>query len=99
MPTFVYRNGMMVDKHTGAPMLSDEDKKRVLETPRVFGDAEGYQSPITGDWIDGRRARRYDLEKNDCVPAQDLKPYGYKGKKLTNRRFIQKHGLQDLSEQ
>ena len=99
MPTYVYRDGIMVDKHTGAPMLSDEERNLPLQAPHGFSDFGGYQSPITGDWIDGRRARRYDLEKNDCVPAQDLKPYGYKGKKLTNRRFIQKHGLQDLSEQ
>lgn len=98
MPTYVYRNGQMVDKHTGEPMLTKAERNRPLQVPRGFGDFEGYESPVTGEWVDGRRARRYDLEKNDCVPAQDLKPYGYSGRKLKNRRFIEKRGLQELSE-
>lgn len=96
---YVYRNGQMVEKDTGLPMLNQEERARPLQVPRVFGDMEGYTSPVTGEWIEGRRARRYDLEKNNCVPAQDLKPYDYKGRKLKNKRFIEKRGLQHLSEQ
>lgn len=82
----------MVNKETGEPMVSGDWKP---VTPQVFGDLEGYYSPIDGSWIEGRRARRYDLEKNNCVDANDLST----PKKLKNKRFIEKHGLQHLSEQ
>lgn len=94
MPTYVMRQGRMVDKATGAPMLSEDERKRPVPTPMTFGDMEGYESPVDGSWIEGRRARRYDLEKNNCIDANDLRT----PKKLKNRRFIEKRGLQHLSE-
>lgn len=94
MPTYVFRNGAMVDKHTGAPMLTDEDRARPVPTPRVFGDYEAYQSPVTGEWIEGRRAREYDMKKHGCVDGNDFVPAG--GRKLKNERFARKHGLEHL---
>lgn len=91
---YVYRNGRMVEKDTGLPMLNQEERARPPQLPRVFGDYEGYQSPIDGSWIEGRRARRYDLEKNNCVDANDV----VKPRKLRNKRFIEKRGLQGLAE-
>lgn len=92
---YVYRNGQMVEKDTGLPMLNQEERSRPPQVPQIFGDIEGYQSPVDGSWIEGRRARRYDLEKNNCIDANDLRTE----KKLKNRKFIEKHGLQHLSEQ
>ncbi len=63
-----------------------------LACPYVVGDISPYQSPIDGKVIGGRRERRYDLEKNNCVDANDLRTE----KKLKNKRFIEKHGLQKL---
>lgn len=80
----------MVDKHTGEPMVTGPWQP---VAPRVFGDLPGYQSPIDGRWIEGRKARRYDLESNNCVEAGDSKP-----RKLRNRRFAEKHGLTHLLE-
>ncbi len=94
MPTFVYRNGRMVDKATGEPMVSDKNRARPPAAPRVFGDFEGYQSPITGDWIEGRRARKYDLERHNCVDGNDIGSPS--GGKLKNERFAKKHGLEHL---
>jgi hypothetical protein len=91
MPTFVLRDGVMVDKATGEPMNSGDWQP---VAPMVAGDTPGYRSPIDGSWIDGRRARRYDLEKNNCVDANDLSP----PRKLKNARFAQKHGLDHLLE-
>ena len=90
MATFVYdkERGIMVDKATREPMNTGEWKPSV---PLVFGDLPGYQSPIDGSWVDGRRARKYDLEKNNCVEAPDVK-IG----KLKNPRFAKKHGLEHL---
>lgn len=95
MATYIYSKelGRMVDKATGAPMVSDEDRKKPLQMPRVFGDLPGYQSPIDGKWIEGRRARKYDMESNNCVDAND---FSSGPKKLKNERFAKKHGLQHM---
>jgi hypothetical protein len=36
--------------------------------PDVMGDLPAYESPITGELIDGRRARREDLKRHNCRP-------------------------------
>lgn len=91
MPTFIYDRATdrMVDKATGEPM---NPEGAPLAAPRVFSDLPGYRSPIDGKWIEGRRARAYDLESNNCIEAPDLKLGG----KLKNERFAKKHGLQHL---
>jgi len=38
--------------------------------PAVFGDLPGYESPITGEWVEGRRARRNDLARHGCRPYE-----------------------------
>ncbi|MDX5367906.1 MAG: hypothetical protein LPL29_00870 [Alphaproteobacteria bacterium] len=91
MAVFVLRDGQMVDKATGEPMNAPDAP---LATPQVRGDLPGYRSPIDGKWIEGRRARRYDLESNNCVDANDL-PSPTKGR-LRNERFARKHGLSHL---
>ena len=64
--------------------------------PRVFSDIEPYQSPASGEYIGGRAAKRDDLKKHDCIDAAEL---GRAPRKLKNKRFIKKHGLESLSEQ
>jgi hypothetical protein len=41
-------------------------QRRPSEAPVVHGDYEGYTSPITGEWIEGRRAHREDLKRHGC---------------------------------
>ena len=94
MPTFVYRGGRMVNKATGEPMVEGPWAPAV---PMVASDLPGYQSPIDGKWVEGRRARAYDLEKNNCVDANDFIPAG--GRKLKNKRFAAKRGLTHMLEQ
>lgn len=89
------RTGQMVDAD-GFPMLNQEERARPLQAPRVFGDLPGYQSPIDGQWVEGRRARRYDLESNNCIDATDLP--SPTGGKLKNERFAKKRGLEHLLE-
>jgi hypothetical protein len=92
MPIYVLRGGRMVDKSTGEPMTTGDEP---LACPTTFSDTPGYASPIDGRWIEGRRARRYDLESNNCVDANDLS----KGpRKLKNARFAKKHGAEHLLE-
>ena len=92
MPVYVYRDGRMVDKATGEPM-NDPAAPWAPVTPATFGDIAGYQSPIDGAWVEGRRARRYDMEKHNCVDANELRSGP---RKLKNERFAKKHGLQHL---
>lgn len=66
MPTYVWRNGDLVNKDTGEPMVI-YDPLWEPESPYIVFDTPGYVSPVSGKWVDGRSARREDLKKNDCV--------------------------------
>lgn len=81
----------MVNKVTREPMVAEGAP---LATPATFGDLPGYASPIDGKWVEGRRARAYDLQSNNGVDANDIS----KPKKLKNARFAKKHGLEHLLE-
>lgn len=96
MPKYVLRDGRLVDKDTGLPMLNQEERARPLQTPASYSDLPGYRSPIDGRWIEGRRARKYDMEKNGCIDANDL-PRKTNGK-LKNAKFAAKHGVTHLLE-
>lgn len=88
MPIYRWTTDGWVDKHSGERMAIPE---REPQCPQVISDTPGYQSPIDGKWIEGRRARRYDLEANNCVEYEpSLSPT--KGK-FKNKRFCEKHGL------
>jgi len=39
---------------------------RHICAPAVLGDYPGYNCPITGDWIEGRRAHQENLKKHGC---------------------------------
>jgi len=91
MATYVFsaQIGAMIDKATGE-LMNDPDAP--MATPSVVADTPGYTSPIDGSWIEGRRARRYDLEKNNCVDmGRPAAP-----PKLRNKRFAQKHNVEHL---
>lgn len=40
---------------------------RARPSPLIWLDLPGYDSPVTGKWIEGRVARREDLKRNECV--------------------------------
>lgn len=44
--------------------------QKQLCAPLVVADLPGYQSPVDGRWIEGRKARREDLARNNCVPYE-----------------------------
>ena len=91
MPTYVYRDGVAVDKHTGQPMLSPAEKARRPELPMVMG-FKAYECPITGKEIRTLGQHKANLEKHNCVDANDL-PSPTNGE-IRNERFAKKHGLQ-----
>jgi putative FmdB family regulatory protein len=44
--------------------------KVILHAPRVFGDFEGYESPASGKWVEGRRARERDFQETGTRPYE-----------------------------
>ena len=83
----------MVDKVTREPMNAVDGP---VGTPMTFGDLPGYSSPIDGKWVEGRRARSYDLQSNNCVDAGDIHP---KPRGFRNAEFAAKHGVSHLLRQ
>jgi len=98
MATYVYdkEQDCMVDKATRLPMLTAEERARPLQTPKTYADLPGYRSPIDGKWVEGRRARAYDLQSNNCIDANDLPK---KASGLKNAAFAAKHGVSHLVDQ
>ena len=45
-------------------------EKVILHAPRVFSDYEGYESPASGKWIEGRKAREEDFARTGCRPYE-----------------------------
>ena len=44
--------------------------KVIITAPRVFSDFEGYESPASGKWIEGRRARLEDFARTGTRPHE-----------------------------
>lgn len=47
-----------------------ERAQKILSAPMVVTDLPGYSSPVDGRWVEGKRARREDLARNNCVPYE-----------------------------
>lgn len=89
MPKYVLRATGWVDPATGEAMPVPDRNGVCL--PRYTPDTPGYASPITGEWIEGRSARREDLKKHNCVEAGDMPRLN--GGKMRSEKFARKHGL------
>lgn len=55
-------------KPTACPSCGEVGEKRIFTPQVVCDDLPGYQSPIDGRWVEGRRARAEDLRRNGCHP-------------------------------
>lgn len=91
MTIYVLRNGVMVDKATGTPMLDAEQAKRVPAVPMVL-NFKPYACPITGKEISTLGQHYSNLKKHDCVEANEVG--SPTGGEIRNPRFAAKHGLQ-----
>lgn len=89
---YVWRDGEFRHPQTGEAMPIPV--RNEVCAPRVQSDISEYRSPIDGSLISSRSARRYDLEKNDCVEVDPPK----KKRAYKNPHFAQKRGL-PLSEE
>jgi len=96
MSVFVRKDGIWVDKKTGAPMLSEAERNAEIALPYIMGDIPEYTSPIDGNVITSRSQRREDLKRNNCVDANDfLSPT--QGR-IRNKAFAEKRGLKVSEE-
>lgn len=93
MPTYKVIDGVgLVDKQTGERAALSQFWQPVA--PYVVSDIPDYASPITGEIISGRAARREDLKKHNCIEVDPPKrPRGYK-----NPSFAKKRGLPLIGE-
>lgn len=46
------------------------DSRQQSLAPAVWDDLPGYESPVSGRWIEGRRARRDDLARTGSRPYE-----------------------------
>jgi hypothetical protein len=54
-------------------MCCEEKTEICIVAPAVAPDIPGYESPVTGKWIDGKSARREDLRRSGCRPYESSK--------------------------
>lgn len=54
-----------------SPICCDIKTDICIVAPQVAPDLPGYESPVTGKWIEGRAARREDLKRTGCRPYED----------------------------
>ena len=80
----------MVNVETGEPMV-DPASPFVPVVPMHVPDIEPYLSPVSGEYIAGRRAKRADLDKHNCIDAGDLP--SPTGGKIKSRRILEKYKL------
>jgi hypothetical protein len=89
MTRYVWTKDGFRDPATGEAMPLPA--RRGVCAPSVVPDTPAYRSPITGEWIEGRKARREDLKKHGCVEAGDLPRLN--GGRVKSEKFAKKHGL------
>ncbi len=57
----------VAERNDEPPVCHDEPMRRVLVLPPfVRGDYQGYVSPASGKWVEGKKAHIDDLARSDC---------------------------------
>jgi hypothetical protein len=64
-----------------------EFMQRRGEGPMVVPDLPGYESPVTGKWVEGRAARREDLKRTGCRP--------YEGREAEQKEINRQRAYED----
>lgn len=77
MPLYDYRCGHCLARATIQKRLAQLDRlegcpkcgqamARQISAPRIAADYAGYSCPVTGKWIEGRRAHEENLRQQGC---------------------------------
>ena len=82
------RRRFRYDPDTDA-MVEITDDMTLAAAPAVFGDYEGYTSPIDGKWVEGRRARDEDMKRHGCRPYDPSERVEYKAKIAAEERKLE----------
>lgn len=91
MPVYrVADDGSLIDRATGQKLVI---KRKSIARPMIISDIEPYKSPVTGEVIGGRSARRDDLKKHDCVDARELGDSFGKRKGVKSEKWAKRLGL------
>lgn len=93
MPIYRYdpARDCMVDKETGEPM-NPAPHEGAFPCPRVQSDIAPYLSPVDGRYVSGRRAKRDDMARHNCIDAADMP--SPTGGRFRSRKFARKYGLE-----
>ena len=93
MSRYVWRDGRWIDPATNLPMLNQADLAMPPAAPMVMRSSfEAYRSMVTGQIVDGQRARREEIaaaKDKNLVPFErvDGRPAG-----LINEAFAKRGG-------
>lgn len=82
---FVYRDGQLVEV----------TPRRAAALHFIQPDLPGYESPVTGEWIEGRKARREDLKRTGSRPYEGREQ---EVKEANRARAAQERQLDGLAE-
>lgn len=83
------------ERHNG-PMCCDEKTELCILPPAVQPDLPGYESPVTGKWIEGRKSRREDLKATGCRPYES--PEDERKEAARQRAYLEQKQSQALRE-
>ena len=53
-------------EHVGVGCRCGEKMERQVTVPHIFGDFAGYECPVTGRWVEGRRQHEDNLKRTGC---------------------------------
>lgn len=91
MPSYrVAEDGSLIDKETGLKLVLE---KREICAPMIISDIQPYRSPVSGEYVGGRAAKREDLKKHDCVDANELRPSFGSRKGVKSEKWAKRLGL------
>jgi hypothetical protein len=86
---YIYKDGVAIE-------ITDGNAHAEPMGLMIIKDLPGYQSPVTGLWVEGRRARREDLKRSGSRPWEGLESE----KKEAARResYIEQRNDADLTK-
>lgn len=88
---FVFRDGCFRNPQTGEPMDLPEGNE--VCSPMIQSDIQAYRSPLGDHWVDGRRAQREELKRNNMVINEKRKPFDkeeYNERKSRQAKYTEK---------
>ena len=82
---YIWRDGNWYDADGNVMEAPDR-----IAVPMIQSDIPGYFSVASGKWVDGRSARRDDLARTGCRPAEPEEGPQY----CTSKKWAQRLGME-----